>query len=152
MPKPLDQPTQNQICALLTVGCPLQTAADYTGCSLANIQQTAKHKKTFAANLRQSQARTELTHLKNIFAAAEETKHWRASTWLLERLYPDRYGPRKPAVITAEQITNLMQQFSEIVAEEVPIKKYRNRIHDRLAQLLCALRRAATSTPTNDDA
>ncbi len=151
MPKPLDQPTQQQLCAILTVGCPLQTAAHYVDCTLADIQHTAKLNKSFAALLRQSQARTEFIHLKNIFTAADDTKNWRASTWLLERLYPDRYGPRKPAVITAEQITHLMHQFSEIIAEEVPVKKYRHRIHHRLDLLLSALRRAATSTPSNDD-
>ncbi len=66
MPKLLDEPTQQQLYGILTVGCPLQTAGHYTGCTLADIQYTAKRNKTFAANLRQSQARTELTHLKNI--------------------------------------------------------------------------------------
>ena len=41
-------------------------------------------------------------------AAAQDPKQWRAAAWALERLYPERYGRRKPGTITHEQLFQLI--------------------------------------------
>ena len=56
----------------------------------------------------------------------------------LERRFPERYARRGPDVITLEQVTLLLGQFSDIVAEEVP-DRCRKRVLKRLEELAKSL-------------
>ena len=96
------------------------TAARYVGCAVSTIQNTADRDAAFAEKLRQAAYNTEVGLLKNIRNAAKKEQYWRAAAWALERRFPERYARRGPDVITLDQVTRLLGQFGDIVAEEVP--------------------------------
>ncbi len=135
-PKPkLTEEKQAQICAILTVGGTRQMAADYVGCHVKTIQNTAKREPEFAARLRRSELAPEITLLKAIQTAVEDPKQWRTATWALERLYPARYRQRKPETLTPQQIAAVLEEFLTAITEVVPPKQYRRRIWDRIDSL-----------------
>src|SRR5688500_5462529 len=89
----LDVTRQREVCAMLACGCSLRAAASYVGCAPSTISRTAKHDLVFANFIRRAYMRRELKLLEKIRNAGET--QWRASAWLLERLYPHRYGPER---------------------------------------------------------
>ncbi len=134
----LDAAKKREILAIIAVGCSRTVAAAYVGCAISTIQNTADRDPTFAEKLRQAACATELGLLKSIRNAAAKEQYWRAAAWTLERRFPDRYGRRGPDVITLEQVTALLGQFSDIVAEEVP-GRFRKRVLKRLEKLARSL-------------
>lgn len=132
----LDAAKRREICAILSVGGTRAMAATYVGCATATIRATARRIPEFAEQLRKTELGPEITFLKAIQAAAGDVKQWRAAAWALERLFPERYAKRPPESITLEQLTELMKTLAEIIAGEVPVKRYRQRLLARLAELL----------------
>src|SRR5688572_23038777 len=90
-PPVLDDVKQHEVCALLNAGCSLRAAARYVGCAPSTISRTSETNPRFAGMIRAAYMRRELKLLDDIREAGHT--HWRASAWMLERLYPDRYGP-----------------------------------------------------------
>ena len=88
---------KGQICGILSVGCDRETAANFVGCSLADIRRAMQHDRAFAANVRRTEAGVELSHMRTVQEAAKEAKNWRASVWWLERRSPERFGHAAPA-------------------------------------------------------
>ena len=74
--------------------------------------------------------------LRVIREAASDPKQWRAAAWALERIYPNRYAKRRTGTLTLGQVHELVAEVSEIVAAELPVPKFRQRIFDRLAVLV----------------
>ena len=107
-------------------------AAKYVGCGATTIQSTADRDAKFAEQLRRREKDWEIGYLDNIRAAARSERYWRAAAWALERLKPERYARRGPDVITVKQVSALLTQFAEVIAEEVPVAKYRKNILKRL--------------------
>ena len=91
-PTVLHEMRRREVCALLCAGCSLRAAARYIGCAPSTISRTSQVDARFARDVRYAYMRRELTLLHNIRHAG--TTSWRASAWLLERLYPERYGRR----------------------------------------------------------
>ena len=135
-PPALDEMKQREICAIISVGCSRQTAASYVGCASDTIRKTAQRDAGFNDQLQQAESKYEILHLKNINEAAKSKQYWRAAAWALERKFPDRYGHRHPTSITAEQVSNLVAQLAEIVAEAVPAAKHRKAVLRRITALL----------------
>jgi hypothetical protein len=130
----LDEAKKREILAIVAVGCSRSTAAKYVGCAPSTIQNTADRDATFAEKLRQATYNTEVGLLKNIRNAAKKEQYWRAAAWALERRFPERYARRGPDVITLDQITLLLGQFSDIVAAVAP-DRCRKEILKRLEEL-----------------
>jgi hypothetical protein len=111
-------------------------AAAYVGCATSTIRSRAVRDPEFAEQLRKAELSAELTLLKSIQTAASDVKQWRAAAWALERLFPERYARRLPESITIEQMTEIIKALAGIIVGEVPVKRYRQRLLERLAELL----------------
>lgn len=135
----LDATKKREVIAILAMGGHRTTAASYVGCSPRTITNTAKRDPEFGNEVLRATSQYEILHLSNINAAAKESRHWRAAAWALERTYPDRYGQRKPHVITREQVTGVLKEFANIVLSEVEDSKIRQRIRRRVARLVGSL-------------
>jgi hypothetical protein len=131
----LDEIKQCEIVALLTMGYSRRVAAQYVGCAPSTIQNTARRDRKFAKKIRQAAYNTEISYLKNIQKAANKEQYWRAAAWVLERTIPEKYARRGPDVITVEQISSLLSQFTDIITEEVPVGEYRKNIIKRMEAL-----------------
>lgn len=126
---------------MLAVGCNRRTAAAFVGCDVSTIRNTAERDSHFAEQLRQSEHSQEYACLKSIRKAAEQERYWRAAAWVLERKFPDNYGPRGPETITLTQIAEVLNQLSEVIVEEVPVAAYRKRILKRINAISNQLKR-----------
>ena len=104
MPKRLSNEQKAQIFGILSVGCDRETAAEYVGCSLADIRRHMESDPQFVANVRRAEARIELSHMRCVHDVVENKKEWRAAVWWLERRSPERYGRRTPDAVTARQL------------------------------------------------
>ncbi len=131
-----DDTKRREVCAILAVGGTRLMAATYVGCCVDTIRKTARREEAFAEQLRRAELGPEITFLKCLQTAASDVKQWRAAAWALERLFPERYARRLPNTITLEQMTEIVKALCGIIVSEVPIKKYRERVLARLAELL----------------
>jgi len=139
----LDGYKRREILAILGVGCSRRVAAEYVGCAISTIQNTADRDPNFADKLRQKEHASEIGYMENIRNAARTERYWRAAAWALERLHPDKYGTRGPDVITVHEIKNLLAQFAEIIVEEIPVAEYRKKILKRLEAISDSLKDAS---------
>jgi hypothetical protein len=135
IPSEITDEQKGQVYGILSVGCDRQTAANFVGCSLADIRRAMQQDATFAAGLCRAEAGAELNHMRNIQQAAKDEKHWRASVWWLERRSPERYGPRGPGVVTARQLKAFVEILAEVLREDVRDANERRQILARLNTL-----------------
>jgi hypothetical protein len=142
-PPVLDDAKKGEICAILAVGCSRATAARYVGCHPDTIRNTAERDEDFAMALERAESKHEVKHLAFIDKAAKEGKYWRAAAWALERKYPGRYGTRRPNTFTFEQMAHVLQQFADVILEEVSDARKREKIMVRLADLTAGLQSSA---------
>jgi hypothetical protein len=149
-PPILDEFKKREILAILAAGGSRRTAAEYVGCGVSTIRNTANRDAEFAANLGQAERQAEIAHLTNIQKAAANEKYWRAAAWILERKNPEDFARRGPNVFTPDQITFVMAQFAEIVVREVPVAAYRKNVLKKLDALIVDLRRSPPEEPTHD--
>ena len=138
-PQVLDDAKKGEICAILAVGCSRATAARYVGCHPNTIRRTAERDEEFAMALERAESKHEVKNLAFIDQAAKEGKYWRAAAWALERKYPGRYGTRRPNTFTFEQMTHVLHQFADVILDEVPDAKKRDKIMARLSDLTAGL-------------
>lgn len=128
----LDGYKRREILAILAVGGSRQLAADYVGCCVNTIHNTAERDPPFSEKLRQKERQAEIGYLESIRTAARNQRHWRAAAWALERLDPERYAKRNPEVITVRQVRQLLAQLAEVIVEEVPVAQFRKNMIKRL--------------------
>jgi len=140
----LDAAQRNDIVAIVSVGGSRQMAASYVGCHVETIRRAAIESPEFAKRLRQAELGPEILFLKNLHAAADDVKQWRAAAWALERMFPERYARRKPTTITQDELTMVLEEIAKIIQSEVPAKRHRRRILQRLISL------TSGSQPTKD--
>lgn len=131
-----DETKRREVCAILAVGGTRVMAASYVGCHVQTIRRRAERDPEFAEQLRKAELSAEITFLKSIQAAVGDVKQWRAAAWALERLFPERYARRAPDSITVAQMTEIIKALAAIIVGEVPVKKHRERVLARLAELL----------------
>lgn len=129
----LDERMQTEICAVVGVGASLRAAARLVGCSATAITLLAQRDEAFRERLNAAAVRREILPLQNIRDAGK--KSWRASAWLLQRLYPGEYGNLKPDVVTREQMIAMTERFALLVVEMLPAEQ-RARFPARLAEFL----------------
>jgi hypothetical protein len=130
---------QANICGILSVGCDRETAANYVGCTTADIGRTMRQDPAFAANVHRTEAGCELGHMQTVKEAAKEAKNWRASVWWMERHAPERFGPRGAGVVTIRQLDEFLNVLTDLISEEVDCDDIQRRILARMADALRTL-------------
>jgi len=123
----LDDGKRNAVVAIISVGCGVDVAAKYVGCSASTIRRTAAREPDFNEQLRQARSNAELSLVKNIRKAGNKEQYWRAAAWALERGFPDKYAPRQPDAVTREQLRLMLAEFVEIIIADLP-ERYRKRV------------------------
>jgi hypothetical protein len=114
----LSESQKSQICGTLTVGCDRQTAADYVGCSLADIRHNMEHDPRFVAEVRRAEARCELSYMRCVQEVVANKKEWRAAVWWLERRSPERFA-RRPDAVTSRQLKMFVTLLIDIIKHDV---------------------------------
>jgi hypothetical protein len=127
------------ICGILSVGCDRETAANFVGCTTADIGRTMRQDPAFAANVHRTEAGCELGHMRTVKEAAKEPKNWRASVWWMERNAPERFGPRGAGAVTIRQLDEFLNVLTDLISEEVDCDDIQRRILARMADALRAL-------------
>ena len=121
-----------QICGILSVGCDRQTAADYVGCTLADLRRELQRDPSFLADVCRAEAGIELSHMRAVQEAATEKKEWRAAVWWLERHAPERFARRAAGTLTARQLKAFVALVADALHADVRNPEDRARITIRL--------------------
>jgi hypothetical protein len=131
---PLTDEQKGRICGILSVGCDRQTAADFVGCSLADIRLAIQRDAEFLSNIRRAEASVELSHMRNVQQAAQEKKDWKASIWWLECRSPERFARRSGAV-GVRQLKAFVSILIDTLSHEVNNAADRQRVMARMRQI-----------------
>jgi hypothetical protein len=130
-PTELTAEQQAKICGVLGVGCDWHTAANYAGCSLAEIRRAMRRDPMFAADVRRTEAGVELSTMRAVQKAIEDPKNWRAAVWWLERHAPERFA-RNAGVVTARQLKSFIAILADVINGGDQGPQERSQIIDRL--------------------
>jgi hypothetical protein len=123
-PPVLDETKRRTIVALLMNGSSRRMAAGYVGCAPSTLTRTAARDAEFAAQLARAEGNAETEALRFLRKAARKERYWRAAAWLLERKNPDDFAPRKPDVLTKEQLQHILGTVADWVLQDLPEDKY----------------------------
>ena len=113
-PSKLTPQVQAAIVASIANGATRQAAADLAGIGAATVREwiargegrdpdrpATPELEDFAAEVRRAEASLEIRCVETIL----ESDNWRAAAWLLERRFPDRWGPSARHEVRAEVVT-----------------------------------------------
>jgi len=98
-------------------------AAAGAGVSRRAISNWRKRFPEFDTRIAEARAVFEYTQLKRIGRAGENPRHWTASAWLLERMFPERYSlvPERFGTEKSERIpTNIAVMIQQHVVAALP--------------------------------
>ena len=130
----LDDAKCREICALVSVGCTLQSAAKHVGCSRATVHREACRNPEFAEQLRCAERDSHLRPVKTLSQAVCD--NWRAAAWLLERTCPEEYA-RKPAnLVRIETVQEMVARFLQVIEAELSDSPENQELGARLAQAI----------------
>lgn len=127
---------RGEVSGILAMGGTRATAAHYVGCSLPTLLRTEQADAAFARELRKAEGRAEVLQLKNIAEVARARKDWRASAWMLERRFPERYLRRRPDSARLKWLTDTLNLFIELIVAEIDDRPLRERILQRLQEVV----------------
>ncbi len=135
----LDATDKNGVLAVVALGASLETAARYFKREPRELVEALTADADFQRDFKQAQEQAEVFFLKQVKTAALDAKNWRAATWSLERLRPDRYGRIKANAISVEEIKALFARLRETFAAEFADEAERRKIEEKLDALLATL-------------
>jgi hypothetical protein len=130
----VDKEKQDNICAIVAMGCTLHTAADFVGISRRTVTREIQRNPTFAEALRRARSRGEVKLLRSVHEAAVNEGKYSAAIWLLSHCYRDHYYPKMRG-IPAEQVQLLVERLTDTLLDEVRDTVDRDRITVRLKQV-----------------
>lgn len=125
---------RGQIYGILSVGCDRETAANFIGCSLAEIVRAMRSDAEFNASVRRTEAAAELNHMRTVQNAAKDEKNWRAAVWWLERRSPERFGSRGAGTVTARHLKAFLTLIGECLNSDIHDATDRERVMLRLKE------------------
>lgn len=126
---------RNHINTALRVGGDRETAAKFAHTTWAKVHAAMQADPAFAAEVRNIEACVEVSHLQQLRKASETPANWRISAWWLERLHPERYGPRGAGTFNARELKKFVEQIAAVLVEEVQHKEDRERLVRRLERM-----------------
>lgn len=130
----LDDAKCREICALVSFGCTLQSAAKHVGCSRATVHREACRNPEFAELLRCAERDSHLRPVNTLRNAASE--NWRAAAWLLERTCPEEFA-RKPAnLVRIETVEEMVARFLDVIEAELSASPENQELCARLTQAI----------------
>lgn len=113
--KKFDLATQERLCAMVSVGTSVRTAALLCDTTEATVRQRQLRDLAFRERLTEAKQLREIMPLKRLREAA--ATNWRAAAWLLQRVRPDDYAGPRPHLWRAEEVTTLMHEFSDMLVK-----------------------------------
>lgn len=137
--KALSATDKNGFLAVVALGASLETAARYFKREPQEILDALTDDADFQRDFKQAQEQAEVFFLKQVKTAALDAKNWRAATWSLERLRPDRYGRVKADAISVEEIKTLFARLRATIAAEFADENERQKLEAKLDALLQTL-------------
>jgi len=137
-PAILDERKRRQVVAILANGSSRRVAAHVVGCSHSTIVRTAQRDPQFAADIEAAEYGVEVRALRQINAAADKDRYWRAAAWLLERRNPRDFAPKTPDTITPEAVSTIFLQVTRSLMGKLSDEEVDDFL-DELYKLECAL-------------
>ena len=132
--KRLTPKQKSEVLAILSVGCSRAAAARCVQCTPLILRREIAEHPQFAEQVSKAEEGIEVFCLSNLRKAAQKEQYWRAAAWILERRLPERYGTKKEKTLTAEHVQKFMATCMQVIAEELPDEKQREKVFSRLAQ------------------
>ena len=140
-PRVLDEAKQREVCALVSAGAGIATAAKYVGCSRSTVYREAKQNEEFRVRLDRAKATACLSPLQAMRQACQHD--WRAAAWMLERTDPERFGRPTRNTFGRRELSALTRDLLAIVRDEVDHPLQRDGVIERMrATLNYAMRHA----------
>jgi hypothetical protein len=133
--KKLSKLQRDNVCTILAIGGTRIAAARFVGCSVDDLDELMAHDPEFARELDKATGNAEALQLKNLAEAAHDNKDWRASAWLLERRFPQRYARRPPAAAAQERLERVLDSFIDLIVSQIADAGLRQQILDQLTEL-----------------
>ncbi len=133
-PRALDDAKRREICALVSAGASIKTAARYAGCSRSTVYKEASENEEFRERLERAKSTACLTPLQAVRQAYQED--WRAAAWMLERTDPDRFGRSSRRAVGRRELNALTRDLIAIVRDEVDHPMHRERAIARMRAAL----------------
>jgi uncharacterized protein YdiU (UPF0061 family) len=128
---------RRDVLAVLGLGCDEKLAAAYVGRPLECLHETAKRYTSFREALEKAKTRAQVDLITNIRNASRNERFWRAAVWVLERIDPERYGPRRlHADSDSRRLHPALERIVQILLEEIPDPKRRQSVLKRLSRLV----------------
>lgn len=126
---------KRECCLMISIGCDRETACNYLGKTAAELRLEIRNDAEFGKQLLRAEATPEFNHMRNLYQAAKDAKHWRASVWWLERRAPERYARRLPDSLTTNELCRFVEELAEAILSEVNNDQDRRRLLARLIEL-----------------
>ncbi len=133
-PRALDDAKRREICALVSAGAGIKTAARYAGCSRSTVYKEASENEEFRERLERAKSTACLTPLQALRQAYQED--WRAAAWMLERTDPNRFGRSYRRAVGRRELHALTRDLIAIVRDEVDHPVHRERAIARMRAAL----------------
>jgi len=144
-PRVLNESKVRHILSVVARGCSLEQAARYVGCAASTIRREARRNPKFGDELRRVLVDSELFALATIREAAG--RHWRAGRFLLEHSAAQRAREQNRRPLTRKQLRSFATAIAGVVESEVGDLETRQRVTERLEQVVHDINRNPTVAP-----
>ena len=144
-----DEARQNMLCALLSAGWSRRRAALHVGIDPSTVRKLALRDPAFLQRLLDCELKSELTPLTNLMNAGKQS--WRASAWLLERQFPQRYSRRPADLLTRQELADCLKLTAEWMMQQVEDESMRTKLLAGLDTFIRGLGLVATRLPDRKD-
>ena len=134
-PPVLDAVKKKHFCALVSVGCGIERAAQSVGCALITLRREVNRDPAFAQEVQNSRLSALATPLKTLQKATAD--NWRAASWFIERIHPDQFVKQNPRYLTLESVNLAADELLDAVLGMFPREeKTRRQVRRRVERLI----------------